>query len=513
MFFNFSKSKFVACHTGCNKYAWLDLYRTNEKAPVSDFTESLFDNGNKVGELAKQYFNIEADVTVLREDGTPDTYAMITATKNHLVNGTKLLAEASFDFGGLFCSVDILEKNDDGSYNINEVKSAKIQKPTKNNADGVDKQYVVDAAYQQYVLEKCGIRIKQVFVVMLSDDYVRGKDLDLDKYFVRRDVTTYTQDLQSWVKDKLSEIELVLNCSSEPTSSITPNCKGCDYFGYCSKSFPSPSPFDIYSLKFSRKCELYNKGVSFFDAPKYAKLKPAALKQIEYYNRPSDTYVNKARIQEFLDSIRFPLYSLDFETYQATVPEHEGIKTGEPIPFQYSLHIMKVEDGDYREGSDDLDESHFLDVSGGDPRRAIAESLVKDIPFGACVVACHMSTESGIIKKLAGLFPDLSEHLLSYEYVDPQPLFQKGYYYVKAMGGSFSLKRILPALYPDDPDMDYHNLEGEVKNGVQAMNAIAKIHEVSGEEAEKLRQDLIKYCGLDTFAVVKILKKLYEVVK
>ena len=168
MFFNFSKSKFVACHTGCNKYAWLDLYRSNEKAPVSDFTESLFDNGNKVGELAKQYFNIEADVTVLREDGTPDTYAMITATKNHLVNGTKLLAEASFDFGGLFCSVDILEKNDDGSYNINEVKGAKIQKPTKNNADGVDKQYVVDAAYQQYVLEKCGIRIKQVFVVMLS---------------------------------------------------------------------------------------------------------------------------------------------------------------------------------------------------------------------------------------------------------------------------------------------------------------------------------------------------------
>ena len=210
--------------------------------------------------------------------------------------------------------------------------------------------------------------------------------------------------------------------------------------------------------------------------------------------------------------MRFPLYSLDFETYQATIPEHEGMKIGEPVPFQYSLHIMKVPNGDYRVGGADLAEAHFLDVSGGDPRRAIAESLVKDIPFGSCVVACHMSTESGIIKKLAGLFPDLSDHLMSFEYVDPQPLFQKGYYYVKAMGGSFSLKSILPALYPDDPNMDYHNLDGEVKNGVDAMNAIARIHEMSGAEAEKLRQDLIQYCGLDTFAVVKILKKLYEVV-
>jgi hypothetical protein len=174
---------------------------------------------------------------------------------------------------------------------------------------------------------------------------------------------------------------------------------------------------------------------------------------------------------------------------------------------------MKVPDGDYSDGGADLEESHFLDVSGGDPRRAIAESIVKDIPFGACIVACHKSTESHIIARLAELYPDLSAQLMSYEYVDPQPLFQEGYYYVKSMGGSFSLKSILPALYPDDPNMDYHNLDGEVKNGMQAMNAIAKIQILSADEAEKLRQDLIQYCALDTFAVVKILKKLYDVVK
>ena len=247
----------------------------------------------------------------------------------------------------------------------------------------------------------------------------------------------------------------------------------------------------------------------------------AAKKQIEYYNRPRDAYIDKAAIKEFLDSLSFPLYSLDFETYQAVVPEHEGMTVSEVVPFQYSLHVMKVPNGNYSEGSSDLEEHHFIDISGGDPRRAIAESLVKDIPFGACVVAYHESTERNIIERLAALYPDLADHLRSFgytnskgdkRYMDPLPLFQNGCYYTSAMGNKFSIKSVLPALYPDDPSMNYHNLEGSVKNGTQAMTAILKAKEVSKEERKQIEEDLIKYCALDTFAVVKVIKKLYEVI-
>jgi hypothetical protein len=61
--------------------------------------------------------------------------------------------------------------------------------------------------------------------------------------------------------------------------------------------------------------------------------------------------------------------------------------------------------------------------------------------------------------------------------------------------------------------MDYHNLEGSVKNGTQAMTAILKAQEVSDEERNRIEEDLIKYCALDTFALVKVIKKLYEVSK
>jgi hypothetical protein len=312
------------------------------------------------------------------------------------------------------------------------------------------------------------------------------------------------------VTDKLAEIATVLNEPHEPTATFNANCKDCDYFPYCKRNIPSPSVFDIYEKTTPAKHELYNAGISFFDAPLHATtLCDAAKKQIEYYNRPNNAYIDKATIKEFLDSLKFPLYSLDFETYQAVIPEYDGIATYEQVPFQFSLHVVEHPETELT----DVKEAHFLDLSGADTRRAIAESLVKNIPYGACVVAYHESTERNIIDRLAKYCPDLADHLLSFVYKDPLKLFENGNYYVKAMGKSFSLKSVAPALYPDDKDMDYHNLDGDVKNGTQAMNVYLKIKDYTTEEKEKIEHDLEKYCALDTLAVVKILKKLYEVCK
>ena len=88
--------------------------------------------------------------------------------------------------------------------------------------------------------------------------------------------------------------------------------------------------------------------------------------------------------------------------------------------------------------------------------------------------------------------------------------FQRGYYYNKAMGGSFSIKSVLPALFPDDPSLNYHNLEG-IHNGAEAMAIFPKIKDMPLEEAEKVRHDLLKYCELDTYAMVKLWQELKRV--
>ena len=523
MSFFFSKSKFVSVCNTCNKYAWLDKNHPDDKKPIDEYTETLFENGHKVGALAKERFKIDVDVTVLDENGKPNISAMLEETKKALSADAHVIAEASFEYDGLFCSVDILVKNGDGSYDINEVKSSKRNLEKEKKRDGVKEKYIIDAAYQQYILEKLGYKINNVYVVLLSDTYVRGKSLDLEQYFIPVPVKTFTSALQTMVEEKLADIEAVLGEQNEPTAVFNANCKDCDYFAFCSRKIPSPSVFDIYEKTSPTKHQLYNAGISFFDAPKHTtSMKEAAKKQIEYYNRPNDAYIDKDAIKEFLDSLSFPLYSLDFETYQAVVPEHEGMKVSEVVPFQYSLHVMRVPDGDYSEGSVDLEECHFIDISGADPRRAIAESLVKDIPYGACVVAYHESTERNIIERLADLYPDLADHLRSFGYInskgekrykDPLPLFQNGCYYTSAMGNKFSIKSVLPALYPDDPSMNYHNLNGSVQNGTQAMIAILQANDMSEEGRDRIESDLVEYCALDTFAVVKVIKKLYEVSK
>lgn len=78
------------------------------------------------------------------------------------------------------------------------------------------------------------------------------------------------------------------------------------------------------------------------------------------------------------------------------------------------------------------------------------------------------------------------------------------------MGNSFSIKSVLPAIFPSDPELDYHNLDG-VHNGSEAMDIFPKIKDMSPEEQLTARNNLLKYCELDTYAMVKVWEELVRV--
>ena len=78
------------------------------------------------------------------------------------------------------------------------------------------------------------------------------------------------------------------------------------------------------------------------------------------------------------------------------------------------------------------------------------------------------------------------------------------------MGGRYSLKVVLPALFPDDPDLDYHALEG-VHNGGEAAAAYDALALMEPEERERTMGQLLRYCELDTYAMVRIWQRLMEV--
>jgi hypothetical protein len=84
------------------------------------------------------------------------------------------------------------------------------------------------------------------------------------------------------------------------------------------------------------------------------------------------------------------------------------------------------------------------------------------------------------------------------------------WYYKKEMEGSYSIKYVLPALYPDDPSLDYHNLD-LIHNGGEASASFLEMEDKSKEEVEIIRKSLLKYCELDTYAMVKIYEKFKEI--
>ena len=132
-----------------------------------------------------------------------------------------------------------------------------------------------------------------------------------------------------------------------------------------------------------------------------------------------------------------------------------------------------------------------------------------------CTLAYNKMFECGRIRELAALYPDLAPHLLNIadnikDLIDP---FRAGDYYVPAMGGSFSIKSVLPALFPGDSELDYHNLDERCQNGGDAMNIFPRIKDMEPEEAKASRQALLDYCKLDTWAMVKVWEKLKKVIK
>ena len=147
--------------------------------------------------------------------------------------------------------------------------------------------------------------------------------------------------------------------------------------------------------------------------------------------------------------------------------------------------------------------------------REVAEQLCKDIPMDVMVMVYNDVFEKSRLKEMAKAFPDLSNHLLAIRenIVDLLAPFRDGAYYRPAMGGSFSIKKVLPALFPDDPTLDYHNLPGQVHNGGEAMDIFPKMRDMTPEEEAQTRKDLLQYCELDTWSMVVILQKLYEVSK
>jgi hypothetical protein len=492
-----SKSRYTQFRL-CDKALWLGVFKP-EEAVIDEAAKERFAAGTEIGEVAKGLLGDYEDMTSRRPDGSLDYGKMIEKTTDAVARGVENICEAAFSIDGNYCAVDILHKTENG-YAIYEVKSSTQE----------DKEiYAWDVAYQKYVLSRCGLKVVSTFLVCINNEYVRQGDVDLQQLFKVTDISEAVDKEFVNVDTNVKVAKQVLE-GNEPDTDLSMGCHkpySCAFWQYCTKALPKPSVFNVNNLWFSKKLALHSAGRDSFESIVDYKLNPIQRMQVECTLNSSKS-INKEGIQDFLGTIWYPMYYLDFESIRPIIPLFDGTHPYQQIATQYSLHIQKEPCGE-------LTHKEFLAPSKGNPLRPIAEALCRDIPTGVSVLVYNKAFECTRLRELAEMFPDLADHLLAIRdnVKDLLVPFSKGYYYLPAMGGSFSIKSVLPSLFPNDPELDYHALDDMCQNGGDAMTLFPKLQDMSPEDEEKARRALLNYCHLDTLAMVRVLDKLYEAVE
>ena len=201
----------------CPKKFWLKIHNPKlyDKYIVKNAST---EEGIEVGKVARGLFG---DFTLVEKENMSK---MAQKTKTFITEGKKIIAEASFLCDGLFCSVDILKNLGEGKVELYEVK----------NKTSYSKEFLHDIAFQVFVLEKCGYTVNKAGLIHINNQYVRGKELEIDKLFTIMDLTNKVRKIQPEVQEKVDELKACILNPNEPDVAFRECCIPRDECFLCS---------------------------------------------------------------------------------------------------------------------------------------------------------------------------------------------------------------------------------------------------------------------------------------
>ena len=294
------------------------------------------------------------------------------------------------------------------------------------------------------------------------------------------------------------------------------------------------------------------KKVSFWDLdPERFKNKKGELgsrgqrQLIQYENTKAGKEWFGDGLKSALKELKYPLHFIDFETYLGAIPHHKGMRPYELVCFQWSCHTIE------KPGADPV-HSEWLNTDYDFPNFKFAESLMKQLGnFGTPLI--WSPYENTVLKGILNQMEvfgyknsALEKWLLNItldkdlgregRFVDMNDLTLQ-YYFHPDMKGKTSIKKVLPAIWNNNPYLHkipwfkkyapdsgaglnpydalapiINALENEevVKDGTGAMRAYHELMFGSESKNDDRRTQLVKlllqYCELDTMAMVIIWK-------
>lgn len=485
-----TKSDFVK-FIQCPKFLWLGKFRKDLAAEIDDETQRRFDEGAEVEEYAYKLFpgGVSARGGDIKED--------IEKTKQVMKSGAEIIFQPTFSNydANLYCRSDILKFDKGrGNWDIYEVKSS----------TEVKEIHYYDLAFQKICLETEGLKIGKLQVVCVNNEYVRHGEIEAKKLLKIEEATDEVLEITDETRKKIAEALKILGSKEEVKVKILKQCYApyeCSFIDYCWKDIPAESIYDVAGGLTAHQLEvLLGMGII-----KLKDLPEGYLKKEKYFRhleavRSGKQKIDREKIAEELGKLKYPLYFLDYETYFQVIPPYDGYRPYEQMAFQYSLD---VED----EPGAALRHFEYLCREPGDPEAPLAESLSRAIGPKGSVISWYKSFENGRNEEMGARYPKHREFFadVNRRMFDLMDIFKNGYFVDKGFGASASLKKVMPIMVPS---LSYKDLN--IQEGGAASSSWPKLFDekLSKAEREKIYNDMIDYCRLDTLAMAEILKRL-----
>ena len=486
----------------CPKLLWTICHEKFRLSEPEVAHKHIFDQGIQVGNLAKTLFpkgiEIKGNYWDIKESDKKSREAL---------NLKKPLFEAGFLSDGLYSRADILVPVED-KWDIIEVKST----------TSVEEINYYDVAFQKYCYEKAGLVIRKCYLMHINKDYVRKGPVNAKQLFIKKDITKEVIDKSAGIRESVDEILSIISEKKCPVIKIGPQCDDpyeCTIRNYCWSHVPVHSVFDLYRGG-KRAFELYEKGViNLEEIPEDFMLSD---KQIIQHNcaKTKKVHLHKEEIKKFLETLDYPLYFLDFETYCTAIPLYNKLRPYQNIPFQFSLHVVKDEKSPGTAPSAQVKHYSFIAQGEKDPRKEFIETLKPLLANKGSIIIYNQSFEIGVLESLIKIFPSYKSWLESIKkrIVDLLVPFRNFYYYNPKQQGSCSIKSVLPAI----TKFSYNNME-IAEGTIASLQYLYMTHgdvngkKPSAEESAKIRKALEAYCGLDTMGMIYIIGKLKDIIK
>lgn len=477
----------------CAKALWLETRQPDLKKELSEPEIKRFATGTRVGELARQYYPGGHLVKAKDlEEALLETKALINTEENTLYEATAVHPE-----NGCYARVDILHRpNENDPWHLIEVKSS----------SSVKDYHVDDIAFQYYVLKAAGYKILKCFIMHIDANYVRQGKIEIEQMFVLQDVISDVLQAQRNLDQHIKMISPVLKMEVLPEVEIGLQCGkpfDCAYKKHCWQEVPAYSVFNVFRKKeaFEVASKIDSYDAKLIPPRLYPKSAQKIVDLLSY--KENRMQLEADEIQRFLNSLKYPLYYLDYETFNPAVPLFDNSRPYQQIPFQFSLHVQNEQNGP-------LQHFEFLHKEQTDPRKGFIEKLLEVCTIEGDIVVWNETFEKRINKELARDFPDYAEGLqiLNNRTVDLMKPFQKRWIYKPEQCGSNSIKYVLPAF----TDISYEGME--IANGGDA-SSLYEAFMTGGMERDEVNglwPALSHYCELDTRAMAEIANVLHGII-